>query len=109
MSNGEGVNPHKRPRSDLGPEDDNRNKTKQVQDTDRSQTPPKPEKIASREGEMDDDAVSNNDQADILAEIEAKATKKRANNSEMPNLPTYGDQEYTPTPPNGFPTIHSED
>ena len=109
MLNGEGVNPHKRPRSDSGPEDDNGNETKQVQDTDRSQTPPKPKKITSREGEMDDNAISNNDQADILTEIEAKAAKKCTNNSEMPNLPTYGDQEYTPIPPNGFLTIHGED
>ena len=109
MLNGEGVNPHKRPRSDSGPEDNNGNKTNQVQDMDRSQTPPKPKKIAPREEEMDDNAVFNDDQADILAEIEAKAAKKHANNSKTPNLPTYGDQEYTPIPPNGFPTIHSED
>ena len=25
------------------------------------------------------------------------------------NLPTYGDEEYTPIPPNRFPTIHGED
>ena len=61
-----------------------------------------------REEEAGNDAAYNDEQADILAEIKDKVAQKCAHNNHPPSLPTDGNQEYTPNPPNGFPTIHSE-
>ena len=98
MSNRKWVNPNKRPRSDSGTENDAEDNTNQTQNANESPTPSIKTENTPREEEADNIAIFHNNQAKILAEIKAKVTQKCANNLNTQDLPTYGDQEYTPSP-----------
>ena len=87
-----------------------KNSASQPQDTTDPQSPSRDNDNTPREGEeINNNTTYNDKQADILAKIKVKATQKHANNIDLPSLPTYSNQEYTPTPPNGFPTVHGKD
>lgn len=109
MSNSKGLNPNKRPRPDSDSEDENGvNNEPPSQEPLTTQISPTYTEENTGVEEGDISGTSNDDQAVIVVEIKAKVAQKHANNNEIPNLPIFGDHEYTPVPPGGFPIVHGE-